>query len=43
MSPYKARNSCTDLLGNTKAFDKVRHQELFEDLDKLDLYRKDVH
>ena len=23
-----------------KAFDKVRHQELFEDLDKLDLYRK---
>ena len=26
-----------------KAFDKVRHQELFEDLDKLDLYRKDVH
>ena len=25
------------------AFDKVRHQELFEDLDKLDLYRKDVH
>ena len=25
-----------------KAFDKVRHQELFEDLDKLDLYRKDV-
>ena len=26
-----------------KAFDKVRHQELFEDLDKLDLYRKDVY
>ena len=26
-----------------KAFDKVRHQELFEDQDKLDLYRKDVH
>ena len=26
-----------------KAFDKVRHQELFEDLDKLDLYRKDAH
>ena len=25
-----------------KAFGKVRHQELFEDLDKLDLYRKDV-
>ena len=25
-----------------KVFDKVRHQELFEDLDKLDLYRKDV-
>ena len=22
---------------------KVRHQELFEDLDKLNLYRKDVH
>ena len=27
----------------TKTFDKVRHQELFKDLDKLDLYRKDVH
>ena len=26
-----------------KAFDKVRNQELFEDLHKLDLYRKDVH
>ena len=26
-----------------KDFDKVRHQELFEDLDTLDLYRKDVH
>ena len=26
-----------------KAFDNVRHQELFEDLDKLDLYGKDVH
>ena len=26
-----------------KAFDKVRHPELFEDPDKLDLYRKDVH
>ena len=26
-----------------KAFDKVRHRELFENLDKLDLYRKDVH
>ena len=25
-----------------KAFDKVRHQELSEDLDKLDLYRKGV-
>ena len=26
-----------------KTFDKVRHHELFDDLDKLDLYRKDVH
>ena len=38
----KCRNTYMCFIDYAKGFDKVRHQELFENLDKLDLYRKDV-